>query len=190
MWLGPQGNDRFDLKYDRTHTHQLPLLKTTDGINAWQNALGDTAPSPEAFRQHAFWRGCLFYPLTEIKTVSFPEHAWRGFWATTDTFAATEDSSAEWVLLDKTEWLSPACIPVNEALSSDKQLLTTQQVSETARRHFSEKRYALKVARVVHDAHNQIMAEELRYMLVPDDWPYTDVADKAAIPLRPCNPPV
>ena len=74
-WIGPQGNDRLDLKIDRIRSHQLPLLERPEA-RQWL----DDHNLPRPTRRAAVVKGALFarqdIPLERHESIEPPTAKW------------------------------------------------------------------------------------------------------------------
>jgi len=179
LWLGPQGNDRLDIKFEHSYQHQLNMSTSEHA----HSAIRDKTPWQAAtdFSPFAIWRGCLFSPRNSKFDTSPPR--WRGHWYHCSEFvesALFKDN--HWQLLDKKLWLSPHLC--------EHPLTSNEALAQYIRQHFPDNHYALMLARMEYQSDKQQWWEIERIMLVADDWPKDHKADSALIPARPCNPPV
>lgn len=187
-WIGPNSNDRFDLKLARLRDHQLPLHQTPEGHTALQQRF----PQAGQWRSGLCLQGYLFSPapatlsinqLTSAEYIhSLPRvlhsHASQalGFWWYLRDFltliAATKPSSDKfsWIILEREQWFSPVQI-LDVNLTKEMELLSQKlmhQLHQTKR--------PLMLAAVIescleNDEKNSIWREKLRGFVVPNDWP-------------------
>lgn len=179
LWLGPQGNDRLDIKFE--HSYQQQLKMSTTPLARQTIAEHTPWPAETHFHPFAIWRGCLF--TAENMEADTRPPRWRGHWYHCQTFINSDFfNQNHWQILDKTLWLSPYLSPQKPP--------SNQALAPLIAQHFPTKHYALKLARMQYDAEQKLWWECERVMLVADDWPAGHKADSALIPARPCSPPV
>ncbi|TAL93465.1 MAG: DUF1853 family protein [Paraburkholderia sp.] len=165
-YVGPNLQDRFDLKLSHLLDHQLPLSAREEFAT-----LGHRGPWEPAM----FLKGWLFYGATGSETDAAqdapqidPAHA-RGWWTTRSdwpAFSATQ--AATWKVLPRLEWLAPrryeasdASEPSPEAVFVDAATLLNQLERQTG---------PTMVASFVRDEAGRWI-EQSRGFIVPDDWP-------------------
>ena len=182
LWLGPQGKDRLDIKFERTYLHQLEMLKRPE--TQTQICEQTDWDQNTQFEQHAIWRGCLFQPESKTaETQTTDNTIWRGQWFHASNFVNSDlFKNSHWQLLDKKLWLSPHLRDELETNNQDLKLLISD--------HYPTKHYALMLARMIWCSDSKQWQEQSRCMIVADDWPAGHKACRSLIPARPCNPPV
>lgn len=177
LWIGPNCGDRLDIKYDKTHNHQLPLLKTELG----QKVCAEQFFNTDTAQQVAIWRGTAFD---------------RSHWFQVDELA--NDSALEewkygnhvlWFIADKRFWLSP--------IMQDRDTLKTYcQIQQQINDHFQQpdnsdkQRFTLMLIALTFDKTNQQWQQQQRFFITANNWPYGKLAESATTPLRPCKPPL
>ncbi len=161
-YVGPNLQDRFDLKLAHLLGHQLPLSARDEFA-----ALGHVGP----WQAQMFVKGWLFYRWPEPPTLAEavdPSHH-RGFWATREEWAQLCESraGARWMVLPRLAWLAPRpAIVEEESLAEglvERDVLAerfAQQNGPTMIAAFEPARAALGHWR-----------ETQRGFVVPDDWP-------------------
>jgi hypothetical protein len=154
--VGPNLQDRFDLKLAHLLDHQLRLSAREEFAS-----LGHPGP----WDAQMFVKGWLFYrngaserDPDEID----PAHA-RGWWSTHADWAAFSDSHADaWILLPRLEWLAPRLHDARHAANfMSAQALAQQLARQTG---------PTMVAAFVEHAEGHWI-ERSRGFIVPDDWP-------------------
>jgi hypothetical protein len=155
-YVGPNLQDRFDLKLAHLLDHQLRLSAREEFAS-----LGHRGP----WDAQMFVKGWLFYrngaserDPDEID----PAHA-RGWWSTHADWAAFSDSHADaWILLPRLEWLAPRLHDARHAANfMSAQALAQQLARQTG---------PTMVAAFVEHAEGHWI-ERSRGFIVPDDWP-------------------
>ncbi len=155
-YVGPNLQDRFDLKLAHLLDHQLPLSAREEFAS-----LGHRGP----WDPQMFVKGWLFYRngLAERDPIEIdPTHA-RGWWTTRaewPSFSATQADA--WMLLPRLEWLAPRVRDGRHApgfVSADA--LAQQLAQQTG---------PTMVAAFVERA-DGLWTERSRGFIVPDDWP-------------------
>lgn len=202
LWLGPQGKDRLDIKYDRTYQHQLPILHTPEGSTVAQQAT--QWPTDCIIQQLALWRGCLFSSADKAleneqrdnelleNNLASKQNAWRGQWHNASSFLASQKfKQGHWKIIEKHFWLSPH-LSLNKPESN-------ADIASQIEQHFPAKHYALMLVNLTptpqdalshHRDTTTAWLETERCLIVADSWPEGHLASRALIPPRPCNPPV
>lgn len=172
-WLGPAGQDRFDVKLSRMFDHQLKLSETVEGRSVIDpfSTLGVTA--------EAFIKGYLFYPVSCEKPVSesecdselysgftiSPLHS-RGWWLRFGENAFPKRyADSQWLLLPKLRWLPAAWCSDDEG----SVLLNDADVVERCTRCLQTDCFPLLLAEMQRD--NGGWAEVSRGFVVAPDWP-------------------
>jgi hypothetical protein len=177
FWIGPNCGDRLDIKYDKTHNHQLPLLKTELG----QKVCTEQYFNTDAIQQVAIWRGTAFdrdhwFQVDGLENGSALEE-WK------------YDNKVLWFIADKRFWLSPI-MQNRDALKPYCQI--KQQIND----HFQQpdnadkQRFTLMLIALTFDKTNQQWQQQQRFFITANNWPYGKLADSASTPLRPCKPPL
>jgi hypothetical protein len=157
-YVGPNLQDRFDMKLDRLLHHQLPLSARDEF-----GALGYRGP----WDAQMFVKGWLFY--REGETPADPPqiatgHA-RGWWTTRAAWPsfATAQGGA-WAVLPRLQWLSRRRIARSAAVDaalSDVAALAGQLAAHSG---------PTMIASFVEDGEGNWL-EHSRGFVVPDDWP-------------------
>lgn len=155
-YVGPNLQDRFDLKLAHLLGHQLPLSAREEFAS-----LGHRGP----WDAQMFVKGWLFYRngTTERDPAAIdPGHA-RGWWATRAEWPSfARDHADAWILLPRLEWLAPR-------LHNDAQALNFVSIDALAQQ-VAHHTGPTMVAAFVKNADGH-WAERSRGFIVPDDWP-------------------
>ncbi|ALL65552.1 hypothetical protein K788_0003751 [Paraburkholderia caribensis MBA4] len=155
-YVGPNLQDRFDLKLAHLLDHQLPLSAREEFAS-----LGHRGP----WEPQMFVKGWLFYrnSLAERDPVEIdPAHA-RGWWTTRadwPSFAGTQADA--WMLLPRLEWLAPRVRDKRHASGFVSANALAQQLAQQTG--------PTMVAAFVERA-DGLWTERSRGFIVPDDWP-------------------
>ncbi|WP_109478606.1 DUF1853 family protein [Paraburkholderia sp. C35] len=171
-YVGPNLQDRFDLKLTHLLDHQLPLSAREEFAS-----LGHRGP----WEAQMFVKGWLFYRngLAERDPAEIdPSHA-RGWWATHTEWPSFASRHADaWMLLPRLEWLAPRLRDAQPApgfVSADE--LAQQVAQQTG---------PTMVAAFVEQQDGR-WKERSRGFIVPDDWPERAHAYARAIPHHPAS---
>lgn len=172
-YVGPNLQDRFDLKHARLLTHQLALTSRAEFA-----VLGFEGP----WQPQLFIKGRLFYhgrdgdgvvPATEIG-----EDHLRGWWLTASEWrearAAVSDDDRAWVVQPRMAWLASRRIDAAAAVS-----LVAE--SDAIRTRLENTVAPTMIAAYARDEAG-VWIEESRGFIVPDDWPERARAFAASAP--------
>ncbi|KDR32720.1 DUF1853 family protein [Caballeronia grimmiae] len=157
-YVGPNLQDRFDLKYGRLLTHQLALTTRAEFA-----ALKLDGP----WDAQLFIKGRLFYhDDSVIPAPEIGERHVRGWWLTASEWRAGHqaiDDARAWVVQPRLAWLASRRLQAGEAESL---------MAEAAAIHASLQAAVAPtmVASYVRDGAGG-WTEESRGFIVPDDWP-------------------
>ncbi|BCQ22994.1 DUF1853 family protein [Caballeronia sp. NK8] len=175
-YVGPNLQDRFDLKHARLVTHQLALTSRTEFAT-----LGFEGP----WRAQLFIKGRLFYhglvgeridPAPEIGACHL-----RGWWLTAsewrDARARASDASGDeraWVVQPRLAWLASRRLDASDAesLIAESDAIRTRLETTVA---------PTMIAAYLRDEAGN-WTEESRGFIVPDDWPERARAFAASAP--------
>ena len=164
-WLGPQANDRLDLKIDKLHKKQLPFLHHS----ATQAALVNRGLN-NPYEQALVMKGYLFHHWQDIKEIAKSAHqaTATGFWLHEKSAASLFSDNLEqhWAILPKHNWLGTFNSIHDSELVSDT--LTTQK---TVAEHFANSVYKHALMLVMLKQHRDGFTESQRFMLVHNQWP-------------------
>lgn len=164
-WIGPNCNDRLDIKVERMLEHQLPLRFHP----ASQSALAALVTG-ENWHSALCLQGYLFYPTHQAMPAprhAHPHHL-RGYWWYLSQFDAA--ATYYWLVLPRHQWLSPARTADIHALLSRDQLRDYLQ-------HWVGDRDRPQLIAAV-SKQDDAWEEKLRGFVVPDHWPWTDTPSR------------
>lgn len=166
-WIGPNCNDRLDIKMARLLDHQLPL-RFSDASQAVLRAL---TPHDPHWRSALCLQGYFFYPAHH--TLSAPHnahpHHQRGRWWYLKDFLR-EEATHYWMILPRHLWLSAA-------QTDDIHALIARDSLRAYLSHWvGDKHRPQLIAAMTKD--NGIWKETLRGFVVPDHWPWTDTPSR------------
>jgi hypothetical protein len=155
-YVGPNLQDRFDLKLAHLLHHQLPLSAREEFAS-----LGHRGP----WDAQMYVKGWLFYRdgIVERDPVEIdPAHA-RGWWTTrADWPSFARDHADAWVLLPRLEWLAPRLHDAQHAMN----FVAADKLAQQFEHHTGP----TMVAAFVEQPDGR-WAERSRGFIVPDDWP-------------------
>jgi uncharacterized protein len=166
-YVGPNLQDRFDLKFTHLLDHQLPLSAREEFA-----LLGHGGP----WDAQMFVKGWLFYrwdggasngvPLVPAEI--HPAHA-RGWWlANEDLPRFAAGHAGAWAVLPRLAWLAPRHpVPVADAAGGAAGLLDAAALCE----RLSQQSGPTMVAAFARDDGASHWHERSRGFVVPDDWP-------------------
>lgn len=161
-YVGPNLQDRFDLKLAHLLGHQLPLSARDEFA-----ALGHAGP----WQAQMFVKGWLFYRWPEPPTLAEavdPSHH-RGFWVTRGEWAACCEhrADARWMVLPRLAWLAPRpAIPDEERLAAG-----LVEMGALVERLAQQTGPTMVAAFEPAEAGGSHWRETQRGFVVPDDWP-------------------
>jgi uncharacterized protein len=162
QWLGPNANDRLDIKLGRLTSHQLPLSQSPRGRSMLSQLVGREAP----WRRSLILKGYFFYPGGSL--LSAPNHAsvhhLRGSWWHLERFLPQLDSG-HWISLRRKEWLSFA------QLGACDEPMTGQVMGKLLNKAVGEAGRPVLLAKM--QQRGQGWHEQERIFVVPDYWPRT-----------------
>lgn len=167
-YVGPNLQDRFDLKLSHLLDHQLPLSAREEFAT-----LGHRGPWEPAM----FIKGWLFHGVTGSESGAEreapqidPAHA-RGWWATrTDWPAFAAPQAAAWKVLPRLEWLAPRRYAASASDASGPSPETAFVDVATLLDQLERQTGPTMVASFVRDEAGRWI-EQSRGFIVPDDWP-------------------
>jgi uncharacterized protein len=179
-WMGPEGQDRLDLKLNHLRQHQLPLHQFPEA----KYLLETLYPDAKNWHTGLCLQGYLFSPAqhTGEPAFSHPHHGRGHWWFARDILdRLSEYSPAYWLILERNQWLSPA----HE--TGQGKLLTNNQLGEkiygldlTCRPLL----IALMQLQDPGDVAEEYWIEESRLFVVPDGWPHHSDRPGTASPSR------
>lgn len=170
LWIGPNCGDRLDIKYHKTHSHQLPLLDTQQGLQTATQIFSQQHKLH--VEQLAIWRGKLF-----------PQQLWFHYRSQALEELLTQQADTCWLIADKRAWLSPVVANTDEVQSG-------QQILEQLNQHFRHKSFTLMLIKLALDPDSAQWQQQEQYFITPANWPYGKLSDSASTALRPCRPPL
>lgn len=155
-YVGPNLQDRFDLKLAHLLDHQLPLSAREEFAS-----LGHRGP----WEPQMFVKGWLFYRngVAERDPVEIDPAHGRGWWSTRADWPEFSGRHADaWMLLPRLEWLAPRVRDAHRAASFvSADALAQQLAGQTG---------PTMVAAFVEQG-DGVWIERSRGFIVPDDWP-------------------
>lgn len=175
QWLGPNCNDRLDIKLNRMRQHQLPLSQSEPA----QPLLRRVNPEAQPWRRGLCLQGYLFYPGDALMTApqaAHPQHL-RGRWWHLSRFleelkrphpALTDEinnGADYWLILPRARWLSPA-------QTTDIQTLYSAGQLQEALSHWVDHNNRPQLIAAMRKV-DQVWLEIARFFIVPDHWPWT-----------------
>ncbi|WP_144161055.1 DUF1853 family protein [Paraburkholderia sp. BCC1885] len=159
-YVGPNLQDRFDLKLAHVLDHQLPLSAREEFAS-----LGHAGP----WEPQMFIKGWLFYPhgeTTDDPAQIDPTHT-RGWWAARSSWPAfAADHAQAWRILPRLEWLAPRR---HEAGAAEAAGLAFVEAGALSERVAHQNGPTMVAAFHLDDAGRWV--ERSRGFIVPDDWP-------------------
>ncbi|HLX02359.1 MAG TPA: DUF1853 family protein [Trinickia sp.] len=164
-YVGPNLQDRFDLKFTHLLDHQLPLSAREEFAS-----LGHSGP----WDAQMFVKGWLFYRWSDavdsaapVPAEIHPAHA-RGWWLARSDLSRFAASHAEaWAVLPRLAWLAPRqCVPVDDGTGAAARLLDSDALAE----QLAQQSGPTMVAAFARDG-GACWFECSRGFVVPNDWP-------------------
>jgi uncharacterized protein len=156
-YVGPNLQDRFDLKLAHLLDHQLRLSAREEFAS-----LGHRGP----WDAQMFVKGWLFYRngTSERDPAAIdPAHA-RGWWATREEWPAfARDHADAWIVLPRLEWLAQR---LHDGAPAPSNFVSVETLAQQVEHHTGP----TMVAAFVETADDR-WAERSRGFIVPDDWP-------------------
>lgn len=164
-WLGPQTNDRLDLKLDKLYKKQLPFLHH----EATQISLVDRQLD-HPYKQALIMKGYLFHPWQQGKTLtdSTNKAVLNGRWLHEKDFEhlRLKNKDQLWAILPKHNWLGPF-----NGQHIDSLISNGDTISEAISLHFKESPYKHALMLVMLTSSEKGLIESQRFMLVHNEWP-------------------
>jgi hypothetical protein len=158
-YVGPNLQDRFDIKLAHLLDHQLPLSAREEFAS-----LGHAGP----WDAQMFVKGWLFYRWGEAPPAPpaiDPSHA-RGWWiARADWPRLAARQADAWVVLPRLAWLAPRRLTADRASAAPELLGSEALIAQLARQSGPT-----MVAALARDG-GAGWLERSRGFVVPDDWP-------------------
>ncbi|WP_207001006.1 DUF1853 family protein [Trinickia mobilis] len=164
-YVGPNLQDRFDLKFTHLLDHQLPLSAREEFAS-----LGHGGP----WDAQMFVKGWLFYrwsnapdAAVQVPAEVHPAHA-RGWWlARSDLPRFASGHADAWAVLPRLAWLAPRHrAPVDDGAGVAARLLGSDALAE----QLAQQSGPAMVAAFARDG-GEYWFERSRGFVVPNDWP-------------------
>ncbi|WP_101759558.1 DUF1853 family protein [Oceanicoccus sp. KOV_DT_Chl] len=163
-WLGPNANDRLDKKVNRLLDHQITLSQLDEGKFVLKQH------GAEKLLQSIIIKGTLFYPQLHQPTpnhqkITLAENHHQGRWYPLTEFIELDLSSAYWIVLEKSLWISPAWVE----LKNTEKLMNSNQLKAVLLEYFQQQQRPLMLCLMQEctGGYN----EEQRFMITNDQWP-------------------
>ncbi|MCW8875997.1 MAG: DUF1853 family protein [Kangiellaceae bacterium] len=158
-WVGPNINDRLDLKLDKLINFQSQLSKSRRG----KELLSEQGI--EELNSEICLLGYLFYPLDESMKPpenSNNEHN-RGYWTSADNLDSLISREVFWQVIEKPFWLSPLKVEVetDECLRSELTVKRVHEIIQGANRPVLIGSFIPKQA---------VYQRKDLYFIVPETW--------------------
>ena len=164
-WIGPNSNDRLDLKLDHLRQHQLPLHHTAEARTQLQTLY----PEAGVWKTGLCLQGYLFSPAPANyhPALSHENHGSGYWWYLQDFFRfLLNNSDIQWIILERQRWLSPV------HCNNDNELVHGTDLTQQLHAQIGEmKRPLLLAALKKADSIDNCWYEEWRGFVVPDNWP-------------------
>ena len=170
QWLGPNSNDRFDLKLTRLYQSQMRLLD----LPAAQSCLPESWNWTQLDRELVI-KGRLYYPLSEGSEIITGQ---SNYWCHQKQLASVIEKlgalgSFAWLPLHRFQWLAPLQWPRHQTSN----LLEPGQLLARFGAQFNTNQES--VSRPTQLAAYRSIAttwqEEMRLFVVPDHWPTSGI---------------
>lgn len=174
-WLGPQANDRLDLKYQKLTQKQLPFIHHPATEQTLKNRQLE-----HDYKSQLISRGCLMaqwqqaYELPEQVNPDISMGQWLFHKQLGELLI---EASTHWAIIDKHNWLGPFLY------TDQKALLSAEQVKAKLDDHFQNHPYKHAIMLVKLESNfetklekkqsetQKVWLEKERYMVVHDEWP-------------------
>lgn len=164
-WLGPQSNDRLDLKLNKLHQKQLPFLFH----DATKTSLIERQLNHE-YEQAMIMKGYLFHPWQKRKSLPKCAHhqTLTGYWLHSKDAnkLLTETENIQWAILPKHNWLGLFSDQHNQQLINPTNIILANIDT-----HFKTSPYKHALMLIMLKDTEKGLTEAQRFMLVHDDWP-------------------
>ena len=168
-WLGPQTNDRLDLKLGKLYKKQLPFLHH----DATQTSLIERKLD-HPYQQALIMKGYLFHPWQQEKTLTNTTNkaVLNGEWLHENDFEhlLLKNKDQHWAILPKHNWLGPFNSQHIDALVSDG-----DTINKAIALHFKESPYKHALMLVMLTSSKEGLIESQRFMLVHNKWPNKNI---------------
>ncbi|MGI0116678.1 DUF1853 family protein [Zooshikella sp. RANM57] len=184
QWVGPNCQDRLDIKVNKMLTKQLRLSEYPEAksiLNQLTLATGNTIQGKEPIKEGVL-QGYLFYPFKQHcpPPVNANTHHLNGDWVTeselTDYLTSLTESyqikgQLVYIPLTKLEWLSPVHRPV---INEVKGFMSNIALQKSMQERFALAQPPQLIAACYQDRH--FFNEVRRFFVVADHWPDKAVA--------------
>lgn len=164
-WIGPNSEDRLDLKLSRLRQHQLPLHKTPEA-RAQLHALYTDV---KEWKTGLCVQGYLFSPIaTQYRPAFSNKNHESGYWWHLQNFLhfLDETKDTQWIIVERQYWLSPT------QTKNACELFSSENLIHHLQKHVGQmKRPLLLATQKKAESNNQLWQEVWRGFVVPDNWP-------------------
>ncbi len=162
-WVGPNLNDRLDLKWPQMRDRQLTVLYDV-------HRRPDLPWNPDTIITRSLTRGRLFRPhraFSHLHGISLdnslnPAHD-HGQWIHLNDWHHLD--GAHWKLLARQEWFAP----LNGMIHEQPVSLSNEQASQALHRHFACTNQPVQLIEI--ECESERWHERERWFVVPPDWP-------------------
>lgn len=179
-WIGPEGKDRLDLKLNHLRHHQLPLHQRPEA----QRLLKALYPNVNTWNTGLCLQGYLFSPAQHPSHPAF-SHANHGrgtWWFASELLAQlSRQPDGLWLILERSQWLSPAHEQRQGKLFSSAQLAHTVTMEMVAH---GRPLLIAAMGETGLGSGGKAWVEHTRLFVTPDGWPYQSVRPGMASPAR------
>jgi hypothetical protein len=170
-YVGPNLQDRFDLKFAHLLEHQLPLSVREEFVSLGYGG---------SWEAQMFVKGWLFYRWDEVLDAQrvpvgmpaeiHPAHA-RGWWLVRSDLPRVAAGYADaWAVLPRFAWLAPRCRVLDGTVDIGMGTQTRLLALDALGRQLARQSGPTMVAAFVRDG-GANGCERSRGFVVPDDWP-------------------
>lgn len=162
-WLGPNAIDRLDIKTEHLLNHQTQLSANEAGKAALSRLGVDQVITEIAIK------GQLYYPLRinpppSSVTLS-PNHDY-GHWINLSKLERIIQNTGDWVILNRSEWISPVYAAIAELTDRVKNPLSLQAILTV---YFSNNMQPVMICAL--EQVGEHYREKLRFFITHDRWP-------------------
>ena len=161
-FIGPNTNDRMDLKLDRMISHQTQLINHEVTLHTIKS---NGIPQPD--RAKIFYKGYSFFNFHEYVNNTFllPKESNRnhfaGWWLRDNEISKLRSTDSRWVILERMNWISKCHNPPKNFL------LTFNELTFKIDSYFRNNIYPLLIAEVCHNTNTELS----RGFIVSDKYP-------------------
>ncbi|WP_331345684.1 DUF1853 family protein [Cellvibrio sp. UBA7661] len=167
-WIGPNNNDRLDIKLTHLINHQLPLHQFAET----QKVLHEKYPHIQNWHSALCLQGYFFSPASMCFSPehSNPHHGYGCWWHLQDFqyfLQQATQAKTMWIILEHQHWLSPAHIDNPDGLA------TASELAKHIQSQLEQTKKPLLVAALeeMNTITKTIWRETMRGFVVPDHWP-------------------